>query len=253
MRRTINHVGPLERQDMPADNTSAYVMAQVRLWSGVHNSARYAHLAGTLIHPQSAMEIASWWASPGAHGIGMAQFASTGTVTEALLDDITREIEHAQIQPVDAAMADGTGYRDKNIDALRALDAYVRACTVPVWTVGRNIAGYLPESDVTPFLDYADAVDYFRTEVEQAPDALADDEDCTCVDGGELCEFDSLDAEVRAYLTDDVPSVVNGRVFGGERELSIALRPDSASLPTVYWLNRSEMTVAEYIASREGN
>lgn len=238
MRVIKGHVPPSATQPAPFSTASDFVMGQVRRWD-VYKRHGASDVREHFIHTASAQTIAAWWQSPGPHGIGMAQFASTGTVTDALLSDIARERAHVPDGP--------------DCDALRALDAYVLACTVPVWTVGRNIAGYLPESDVTPFLDYADAVDYFRTEVEQAPDALADDEDCTCVDGGELCEFDSLDAEVKSYLADDVPAVVNGRVFGAARELAIALRPESASLPTVYWLNRAEMTVAEYLAEREGN
>ena len=282
MRTTINHIAPADMQPAPADNTERHVGRQIHNWA----CDAFSELPGRglLIHTQSAMEIAAWWQSPGPHGIGMAQFASTGTVTDALLDDIERESRAA-------ADTRGSAY----VTALAALDAYVRACTVPVWAVGSNTAGYLPEGDVSVFLDYADAVDYFRTEVEQAPDNMTDDPgdggdcsadgpcrtaaqtpsgafndpkapccdrdtaDCDCPEIDEQCEYHALSAEVAAYLADDVPWTITPSVFavnphqGEPRELSIALRPDSRPLPTVYWLQRSERTVADYIREREGN
>ena len=223
MRTTVNHTPPAEMQPMPADNTSEYAMAQVALWAGGSGGRR----TGVLIHTQTAMEIAAWWQSPGPDGIAFAVFASTGTVTDDLLPDGSPEA-----------------------DALRALDAYVRACSVPMWSVGSNIAGYLPMTDPAVFLDYADAVEHFRDVVEQAPDEMLPDEDEIGADG--QSEYDALTAHVGAFLTDDAPHTLNGRAFGPERESSISLQLDSAPLPTVYFLSGPHWTLmSEYLDSRE--
>lgn len=110
MRTTVNHVPPPGMQAMPTDITSKYVMRQVL----------ESNRGQQLIHTQSAMEIASWWQSPGPHGIDMAQFASTGTVTDALLNAIDREIHATE----ETTYAHVESVRD-NGDALRALRSYV--------------------------------------------------------------------------------------------------------------------------------
>jgi hypothetical protein len=184
------------------------------------------------------MEVASYWQSPGWRGIGMAQFASTGTVTDALLDDIAREA--------------GDPANAEDMPMLMDLGAYVNACTVPVWVVGRNVAGYLPESDVTAYLDYAEAVEAHRDEVQEAPEQFFADEDgdCgggECVDGGELCDFHGWEAAVGAYLKDGAPYASHGRVYAEPRESSFAIRPDH--LP-VFSLARSERLVADFLAER---
>lgn len=243
MRSTINHTAPRGLQSCPADNTSAYVSAQVRHWS----------VTGTLIHTQSAMEIASWWHTP---NNAFAPFASTGTIVDDLAWDIGKAIEAAN-------RADATHDRPTDgADALHALNAYVMACTLPeLWAVGHNTAGYLPEADVATFIDYADAVTAYVDMIGGAPDALADEPtdgsgicsaDGSCVDGGELCDYHSMQAIVGAHTTDDIPSVVNGKVFRAPAELSLSLRPDSAPLPTVYWLSRSaeRLTYVDYLAAR---
>lgn len=200
-----------------------------------------------LISTARAMEIAAYWQSPGSEGIGMAQFASTGTVTDALLEDIAREVAEQ------ASFVTGSGTQAGNgmdLLDLRALDAYVNACTVPVWVVGRNVAGYLPESDVTAYLTYAEAVEAHRSEVEEAPEEFFPEDECECVDGGELCDFHSMEAEVGAYLRDDAPSVSHGRVYETPRECSIALRPDHLPLPTVFFVAHSVRVVADFLAEQ---
>lgn len=306
---SIAHTSPAYMQPKPTAITSEYVMQQVRLWEASAAVPGVPYLVNT----QSAMQIAAWWQSPGTDGIGMARFASTGAVTSALFDAIARGLKYVQ------SRREHPGSRERNLSALRALDAYVRAATVPVWAVGSNTAGYLPDSDVSPFLDYADAVEHFRSEVSEAPDALTDESDggdcsadgpCglqdvpddfpvrplatndaatdrgTCGEcgrswddaiatsytpapsarcpfeyfhGTENCEFHDLDGQVRAYLADDVPWVITPSVYavnphqGEPRELSITLRPESCAIGTVYWLNRAEMTVAEYLAASEAS
>jgi hypothetical protein len=197
----------------------------------------------TLISTARAMEIAAYWQSPGSEGIGMARFASTGTVADALLEDIKRELRDGW----QAFRATGLPAESipEDLVQLEELDSYVAACTVPLWTVGSNHAGYLPDGDVHAFLSYADAVDAYSDALGEAPEALCGGE-CDCTDN-ETCEGCSMEAEVMAYLRDDVPITVNGKVFGGERELSIALRPEDKPLPTVFWVNRAEWLVSDYV------
>jgi hypothetical protein len=221
---------------------------------------------------ERARGIASTWQSPGTDGIGFAQFASTGTVTDALLDEVAQKIH--QLTTRDAALGiyvteDGTGgwvdgdlgSVEANLADMVALQVYLNGCTVPVWTVGRNVAGYLPESDVAAFLDYADAVEAHRDEVQEAPESFFADEDgeCgggECLDGGESCDFHSMEAEVGAYLRDDLPWIIRPSMSAVNptqtpRECSIALRPDHLPLPTVFFLARSERLVSDYLAEQE--
>lgn len=185
-----------------------------------------------MISTSTAREIAAQWQSLGAHGIGMAQFASSGTVTEALLNDISREVKTA-------------GSAD--LVELCSLSDYVNAQTVTVWTVGSNTAGYLPESDVSQFLDYSDALTEFEDMIRDAPDGFCPD-GCECdEESAEMCDHCSTDSVVSSFIRDECPSVIGSRVFGEPRELSIALRPDHLPLPKVYWLARTEMTVSEYL------
>jgi hypothetical protein len=244
MIRTVNHVAPTHMQPTPINTTSEFVTQQVNLWAA---SVRVPG-APYMVHTQSAMAIASWWQSPGTHGIGMARFASTGTITDDLIGDIDREIIGGDCETVADRLA------------LGALRAYVRSCTITAYTVGSNTPGYLPESAHT-FLSWADARTAFIDLVSEAPEALtidADAGDCsadgpceitteshgTCdVDSLEECEFHSLDAEVKAFLTDDVPSHTDGLEFG------ITLCPDSRALGTHYFLAATECTVADVIDS----
>lgn len=256
MRTTINHTPPAGMQAEPTDNTSGYVTPQVALFNRdrLPTSSTDAHTRH--IHTQSAMEIAAWWQAPRGYGADFAAFASTGTITEDLTDAIASELTvWANALRESRDPTDRTEALD-NRAALRALDAYVRACTVRVWSVGSNHAGYMPEGDVVAFMDYPAAVNHFTDMVKEAPDALTDEtDDCTCVDGGEACDFHSLEAQVGAYLTDSVPHVwhgPNGWVVNGEpRDLLLYLRPDDRPLPTAYWVAAGEMTVAEYRASKE--
>lgn len=250
MRGTGNHTPPAEMQPEPADNTSRHVMRQVGRWNGTVPpiDARNPGVPNPLIHTESAREIAAWWQSPGTDGIDFAAFASTGTITEDLGDAITREITRAEARTV--PHWNGTG-----APALRALLAYVRACSVPVWTVGKNIAGYTPESDVHAFLDYADALTAYRDMLTyQAPeDVTRDDpnEDCACVDGGELCEWHSVEAHVAAHLRDECPSSVGGRAVPGARPLGIVVSADSWCGSMSYWLAGPEtVNYGEYLDTR---
>lgn len=57
-------------QPQPPDNTSRYIYAQVSRWLRL----------GEFIHPQVAMEIASWWHGPGRPDTAITAFASHGEV-----------------------------------------------------------------------------------------------------------------------------------------------------------------------------
>lgn len=206
-----------------------------------------------LISTGRAMEIASWWQSPGREGIGMAQFASTGTVTDDLLDDIARELRSVWQAYREAGKP--TEDIPEDIIALEELDSYISACTAPVWTVGSNHAGYMPEGEVHSFLSYADAVGAYADALESAPEDLCGEE-CECEElADELCDGCSMDAYVKAHLRDDVPWVIRPSVSaivptGQPRELSISLRPEDKPIPTVFWLARSERLISDYVAER---
>jgi hypothetical protein len=150
---------PADTQDVPADNTSAYVMAQVTEWQRT----------GRLVHPESALEIAAQWQSPGSQGSDFAAFASTGTITDDLMSEIDREIgclmgtTDSEVSASDVA---------DEIEALSALRAYVTACAVTVYTVMHNMPGCLPESDPAHTLDASGALDMWRADVRADNDTV---------------------------------------------------------------------------------
>lgn len=171
-----------------------------------------------------AREIAATWQSPGREGIGFAQFASTGTVTDALLEDIDRELATDTL----------TGEFRAELTALRA---YVDTLDVRVYSVGSNTAGYLPEADVFYSLAYSDALDAYVDSVREAPsgffpDAMSGDEE----------EYESMSAHVKAYLTDEIDTLPHGY----REPIAFALRPDHLPLPHIYWLACNTTTVKEY-------
>lgn len=118
MRGKWNHGQPERVQGQPADNTSAYVMAQVGVWQ---QCARYLVPEDVdHIHPESAMEIAAWYQAP---GNGFAVFTGNGTLPFGFKEEIQREIEKVRgFQPGDTESAE-------SLTALRALLAYVYACS----------------------------------------------------------------------------------------------------------------------------
>jgi hypothetical protein len=141
MRSTVNHTPPTTMQPEPADNTSAHVYRQVHTWS---------EQGGVPIHTQSAMEIAAWHQSP---DNSFAAFASTGTIESGLLDDIAAEVASYN----DITKPDD---RDRYLnvqDAMRALDAYVRACTQPTTYLLDLIMAYEQDD-----LDDATTIELFQ-------------------------------------------------------------------------------------------
>lgn len=85
-------------------------------------------VGGVMISAERAREIASCWQSPGAHGRGIAVFASTGEITDELLADIEREIgfesRHASARVANYGYA---GEHRRNLRELRALRAFIDA------------------------------------------------------------------------------------------------------------------------------
>lgn len=217
---------PAEYQPLPADNTEEYVDQQIAEWQRT----------GTLIHPEIAMEIAAWYHAPDSPFSALSHQC-------LIVEGLWEEIEDLRT---------GGGIDDNRF--MSALQAYVEACEVTVWVVGSNIAGYVPESDIFPFLDYAEAVSEYREMVSRIPDEVCgdDSDDCTCEDGGELCGFHSLEGEIAAHLQ-DVPTVTCGRVFTDAVPVSISIRPDDKPLPTVYWLSKSTRVMSEYLAERDAS
>lgn len=111
MRGAANHAVPLNTQPMPADNTSAYVDAQVARW----------HSTGVVVHVEVAREIAAWYQAPAGVGYAFAVFQSTGTVV--------LELGHAI--RVTLARPGITGAEERPLLALRAyLDATRALSTV---------------------------------------------------------------------------------------------------------------------------
>ncbi|WP_189112232.1 hypothetical protein [Pilimelia terevasa] len=198
-----------------------------------------------MVHLESAREIAAWWQ---ALDNDFTAFASTGTIRDDLALDIRAELS----SPLNRAWDDDD--RERNLDALRALEAYLKACKVTVWSVGQNIAGYLPQSDIFRTLDYADALDeYRRVLTEDAPECVAWTDECECEsDDSELCELCATEALVAGYLRDDVPDSANVR-YGhpAAEEHGLVISAESWAGSMSYWLRRVEMTYGEFLQERE--
>jgi len=91
MRKRWKHTPPDQTQECPRDNTSAYIQRQVMEWLVYH----------TPVHPESALEIAAWWQA--ASNPGITTFASSGTVTDSLLDEVKAERMNLLAQDVDTS------------------------------------------------------------------------------------------------------------------------------------------------------
>lgn len=71
MRNRWDHEAPEGHQACPRDNTSRYVYAQVSRWLRTDEP----------VHPEVAMEIASWWHSPARRDTAITAFSHTGAVS----------------------------------------------------------------------------------------------------------------------------------------------------------------------------
>jgi hypothetical protein len=159
MRNHLDHTMPADTQDVPADNTSAYVMAQAAQWQRT----------GQLVHSEVALEIASWFASSGAWGASFAAFATSGTITDELMSEIDHEI--GCLMGVTDSEVSASDVADE-IEELSALRAYVSACTVTVFTVMHNMPGYMPEGDPVHTLDARGALSTWRENVRADNDEI---------------------------------------------------------------------------------
>jgi hypothetical protein len=224
MRSIGNHIPPVTTQPIPNDNTSVYVRTQVRAF----------RQSGVLINPEIAREIAAWWQSPGPDGMPFAEFASTGTIGTDLFDCV--EWQSQKASPEDA-------------EPLAALRSYLLACTVTVYTVGRNTVGYLPESEPYFTLSVREARSEFeRALKEDAPSIVARTDECQCGDdvvlGAESCELCGTEALARSVIQ-------GGDAFNPDGTASWIFVPDGSVLNVAFWIHAEQMTLASYVASAE--
>ena len=233
---------PAHHQDCPADNTDEYCWDQTRVW---------AQSGGTdHVHPEIAMQIASYWHSPSQRDEAITVFASTGTITDGLAEDIDRErkpYRDTWNASFGKSIITPSSLRGVLVDALRnwtmldALLAYVRACPVTAYTVGKNIAGYLPESDPAyRGLDYREAVQaYMDMLTDEAPEDVARDDECACCDDY-TCELCTVEALVKSYLRDDGPVDFPGHSRYGQ-PAGLVIPADSWAGSMSYWLHVDTM------------
>lgn len=120
MRGIGKHTPPEGMQPQPADNTSDEVAQQAARWSD--KAIGEAYHGGSLIHTESAREIAAWWQAPGGTGYSFAVFQSTGTIVPSFVADIEHELT--------VVTGDTWTTGEENGVYLRALLAYVKACEV---------------------------------------------------------------------------------------------------------------------------
>jgi len=162
MRDIGNHTPPLATQEYPQDNTNKYVMAQVHCWAEEEHD-------NLIIHTESAREIAAWWAE-GTNGF--AQFASTGTITDGLIEEIEEQIRETEQMSERATFATQRAEWTESLPALRALLAYIRACEIDAWEVTEGVPGQAHQHRAV-FLSAEDAVTEFGERIEAR--ATADD------------------------------------------------------------------------------
>lgn len=195
----------------------------------VNDQVEHWRSAGTLISRSVANEVASWYQSPTGYGHDFAVFASTGNITDDLVEAIQDEI----------LSSDG-----EVKDELFALLEFILSCWVTPWTVGHNTVGYLPESDVYMTLTHDTAVSAFKDELERYRDYI-DQGDCEC-ENDELCENCIESAYVDSFITDEVEAVRPNK--------SLSFYTDHASdvLQTHYWIDyMPAMSMKEYFEERE--
>lgn len=89
MRGNWKHDEPRVTQECPEDNTSRECWQQIREWK----------VTGTPVHPEVAMEIAAWWQGPQWPAITM--FASTGTIDDALLSELSGDRNNKNRSPLE--------------------------------------------------------------------------------------------------------------------------------------------------------
>lgn len=124
MRGDWNHVEPDFTQERPEDNTSQFINEQIQEWKAT----------GTVIHPESAMEIAAWYHSPAAKDSGITAFSHSGTITNTLISELVRdrnaeprsENEKEEIDALLAYVREVTGSGEQRAEELIQVDWYPR-------------------------------------------------------------------------------------------------------------------------------
>lgn len=106
------------------------------------------------------------------------------------------------------------------------------------WIVGHNLAGYMPESDVLAFDDYAEAlnalVEEMRYYADQDDDAAWETLPADRADD----ELPSMLAQVGAIVTDEIkPGHLSGDVG--------FILEDNAGRPISFWLQWSDESEAD--------
>lgn len=130
MRGRWDHEAPEGHQPAPRDNTSRYIYAQVSRWLRTDEP----------VHPESAMEVASWWMSPGE--AALTAMAQQGFVAVdgmggwgdmpgdgADLSDSLRSLRDRRIARHPQEAAQHAGEHAAQTLCLHALIAYVDAVT----------------------------------------------------------------------------------------------------------------------------
>lgn len=112
MRNNWNHNEARVTQECPEDNTSKHCWEQIREWN----------VTGTPVHPEVAMEVASWYHGP--QWPAITAFSYTGTIDDALLNELAK----------DRALPHFSALEREELDALIG---YVRA-----------VKGMLPDSQL---------------------------------------------------------------------------------------------------------
>lgn len=117
MRGKWAHREPDYCQPMPEDTTSVWIHRQVSDWV----------ITDMVVHPEVAMAIAGWYASPGVGDTAVTAFAQTGKVSEGLAGNVTRLLETTEkhVKGLREAVSDA-GEWFATMAALRALVAYVK-------------------------------------------------------------------------------------------------------------------------------
>lgn len=94
------------------------------------------------------------------------------------------------------------------------------------WVIGRNLAGYLPESETYAYATWNDAMNALEAEMRDYADT--DDEDAIQELDSESLDDDwpSMLAHVGAIWTDDTPT-------SGDWSVQV---PDSRDRPIVFWI-----------------
>lgn len=193
MRGRWDHVSPEGHQDRPRDNTTRYVYAQALRWLRTDR----------LVHPEIAMEIASWWHGPGRQDTAITAFSHSGKV---------------EIHGIDG-WDDGAGFGVDLGDAVRAIHY-------------REVGHRATELSLAALVAYVDAVEHHATRYRRSiwhtgghrwmGTGTIDRDSClTCGSGG-LLRPDSVDGDYGSYLGGDGELIMScsGRtdlVHGPER------------------------------------